>query len=87
MTIEGVNKIKKRLADGSVKFMYYTFHGRGAKCFWESAHRPVKHPYPRAFVDAYQKAMKDRREVRDDFNGIATRYLESPGFASLAKKR
>lgn len=86
MSIQGVNCIRKRKADGSAEYRYYAWRGKGAPCFWVSPHRHVKQPFPRAFVEAYQKAMKDRHDLRDDFNGIATRYIESPGFANLAEK-
>ena len=85
MTIAGVNGVKKRKADGSVEYRYYAWRGKGAPCFWSSPHKPVKQPFPRAFVDAYTQAMKDRNEVRDDFSGLSQRYLASPGFASLAR--
>jgi hypothetical protein len=84
MTIEGVNPVRKVLADGSVQFRYYAWRGKGAPCFHVSHHKPVKHPYPRAFVEAYNEAIKTARVVRDDFNGLAQRYLASPAFAKLA---
>lgn len=86
MSFEGVNRIRKLKADGSAEYRYYAWRGRGAPCFWVSPHRPVKQPYPRSFVEAYGEAMKERRAVKDDFNGLATMYLESPGFSSRADK-
>lgn len=86
MSIQGVNCVRKLKADGSAEYRYYAWRGKGAPCFWVSPHRHVKQPFPRAFVEAYQEAMKNRHDVRDDFNGMATRYLESPGHASLAEK-
>ena len=86
MTIEGVNRTRKVLADGTSRYFYYCFRGKGAPQFWQCDGKPVKHPYPRAFVEAYYAAMKARTEVRDDFDGIATRYLESPAYKALADK-
>lgn len=83
MPVEGVNVIRKVKADKSVAYRYYAWRGKGAPCFWVSEHKPVKQPFPRAFVEAYDKAIRESREVRDDFNGLAARYLASPAFAKL----
>jgi hypothetical protein len=85
VTIEGVNRIRKVLADGTVRYFYYCWRGRGAPQFWQCDGRPVDKP-SRAFVEAYQSAMKERTQVKDDFDGIAARYLESPGYKALAEK-
>lgn len=84
MTIEGVNCIRKTLADGTVQFRYYAWRGKGAPCFHVSPHKPVKQPFPRVFVESYDKAIRESRSVGDDFNGLAQRYLASPAFAKLA---
>jgi hypothetical protein len=36
-------------------------------------------------VEAYTEAVSSRNAVRDDFNGLAQRYVESPEFARLAE--
>jgi len=83
MPVEGVNVIRKVLANGTVKFRYYAWRGKGAPCFWVSEAKTVKTPFPRAFVEAYDKAVRESREVKDDFNGLAQRYLQSPAYAKL----
>lgn len=83
MTFQGVNVIRKVRADGTVEYRYYAWRGKGAPCFWVSPHKPVKTPHPRAFAEAYNEALKSERTVRDDFNGLAQRYLDSPAFAKL----
>lgn len=84
MGIEGINPVRSILADGTVLWRYYAWKGKGAPCFWTSPHKPVKRPFPRAFIEAWQAERAKRHEVRDDFHGMATRYLESPGFAKLS---
>lgn len=83
MTIEGVNTIRKVKADGSVEYRYYAWRGKGAPCFHVSPHKPVRQPFPRLFVEAYDKAIRESREIKDNFNGLAQRYLESPAFKKL----
>lgn len=83
MPVEGVNEIRKVKASGLVQYRYYAWRGKGAPCFWTNEHKPVKRPYPRAFVEAYTEAVKNDRKVGDDFNGLAARYLASPAFAKL----
>lgn len=73
--IEGVNKTKWTLADGSVVYYYYAWRGKGAPRFWTSPHKPVKKPYPREFVRAFDLAIE--KKIRDDnFDGMAARYLK-----------
>jgi hypothetical protein len=83
-SIKGINCVRKRRADGSVEYRYYAWRGRGAPCIWISPHKPVRDPLPRDFVRAYEEAMSSRREVRDDFDGLAARYFDSPQFRALA---
>jgi hypothetical protein len=87
LTIQGVNPVRKVRADGSVEWLYYAWRGRGAPCFWKSPHKPVKHPYPRQFIAAYQKAIEEHRApTGDDFDGIAQKYLAGRDFTTLADK-
>lgn len=83
MPVEGINKIKKILADGSVEYRYYAWRGKGAPCFWVSPHKPVRKPLPRAFVDAFDNAKK-KAEAGNNFAGFAARYLESDHYKSRA---
>ena len=37
VNLKGINKVKKRLADGTVREHHYVGRGKGALKFWDSA--------------------------------------------------
>jgi len=74
--LKGLNRVRKRLADGSIKDYYYL--GKGGP--------PVHGDYGSPeFHVSYVEAAQSRRPVRkNDLQSLIERYLDSPDYEKLA---
>lgn len=76
--LKGINRVKKRLADGSYVIYYYA---------WKGGPRLEGSPGSAEFVDSYNLALKNRRVKPDGtLQSVLNKYLASPIFLKLADK-
>ncbi|MAW89649.1 MAG: integrase [Altererythrobacter sp.] len=74
--LKGINRVKKRLADGSHVIYYYA---------WKGGPRLEGSPGSAEFVDSYNLALKNRRVKPDGtLQSVLRKFLESPIFLKLA---
>ncbi|MFK4004435.1 tyrosine-type recombinase/integrase [Qipengyuania sp. NPDC077563] len=76
--LKGINRVKKRLADGSHVVYYYA---------WKGGPRLEGSPGSPEFIDSYNLALKARRVKPDGLlRSVMSKYLASPIFLRLAEK-
>lgn len=76
--LKGINRVKKRLADGSHVIYYYA---------WKGGPRLEGSLGSAEFVDSYNLALKNRRVKPDGLlHSVLKKYLASPDFLGLADK-
>ncbi len=73
--LKGINKVRKKLADGRVATYYY--HRASGK-------RIQGQPGTAEFIASYAEAAKKERPDRHDFSSLVTAFLESPEFSKLS---
>lgn len=78
--LKGINKVKKRLADGTTVTHYYAWRGKGAP-------RLTGEPGSPEFVASYTAAMKARQTGHaGTLQALLTAYQASPYFSAKAKR-
>ena len=76
--LKGINRVKKRLADGSQVVYYYA---------WKGGPRLKGSPGSPEFIDSYNSALENRRVKTDGLlRSVLRKYLASPDFLGLADK-
>lgn len=82
--ITGINRVKKRLADGTQIELHYAWRGKGAPCFWrsDSGIKPGSAQYIAALAEAAPKGSAARGKFRE----IVLGWLASQEFAKLAPR-
>ena len=84
VNLKGINKVKKRLADGTVREHHYVGRGKGALKFWDSASGV---PLGSAgYIAAFSAAQQTRTPAAGKFRSVIIRFLESQDFAGLAPR-
>lgn len=53
--ITGIHKVKKTLANGTIRYNYYCW--RGGPRFWHCDHKPAPKIMPQDMIDAYDTAI------------------------------
>lgn len=78
--LKGINKVRKRMADGRVETIYYAWRGKGAP-------RLEGHPGSPEFVASYTRAVAERRapKIADNLSALVGRYKADPEFKNLAE--
>ncbi|UXU73664.1 MULTISPECIES: tyrosine-type recombinase/integrase [unclassified Paracoccus (in: a-proteobacteria)] len=82
--LQGINRVRKRLADGSVREHHYAGRGKGAVKFWDSA-SPVRVGSPE-YVEAFARASRISTPAKGKFRSVILRFLESQDFSGLAQR-
>lgn len=73
--LKGLNKVEKRLADGTIKAYYYA---------WKGGPRVLGTPGSPEFIANYNAAVASLVRIRDDcLASLITRYIRSPAFMNL----
>lgn len=73
--LKGLNKVEKRLADGTLKTYHYA---------WKGGPRVLGTPGSPEFIANYNAAVASLVRVRDDcLASLITRYIRSPAFTNL----
>jgi len=76
--LKGINRVKKRLANGSQVVYYYA---------WKGGPRLKGTPGSPEFIDSYNLALENRRVKPDGLlQSVLNKYLASPIFLGLADK-
>ena len=58
MKTEGIHRVRKKKADGSLRYYYYAY--RGGPQFWATDNYPEVEPFPKAFFRALKLALMDK---------------------------
>lgn len=82
--LTGINRVKKRLADGSEVLMHYAWRGKGAPCFWRSD-SGVKIGSTE-YLAALSAAAPKGAAAKGKFREIILAFLSSQDFAGLAER-
>lgn len=82
--LTGINKVRKRLANGAIVELHYAWRGRGAPCFWrsDSGIKAGSAQYISALSDAALK----RESAKAKFREVVLAFLDSQDFNSLAAR-
>jgi integrase len=82
--LKGINWIKRRLADGTVKVYPYLGRGRGAVRLEGGRDSPEE---VARLIVSYDRAKSERRKRHQDtFKGIIAAYMSSPAFTGLRQR-
>ncbi|UFS64360.1 tyrosine-type recombinase/integrase [Paracoccus denitrificans] len=84
VNLKGINKVRKKLADGTVREHHYVGRGKGAVKFWDSASGIVIGSPE--YVEAFTKASKAGSRAHGKFRSVILRFMESQEFTSLAPR-
>lgn len=84
VNLRGINKVRKRLSDGSVIEMHYAWRGKGAPCFWRSDSKVAIGSAE--YVSALAEAAPKGRDARGKFREVILGFMASQEFASLAPR-
>ena len=77
--LKGLNRVKKRLADGTVEEYYYRGKGKGSVRIYG------KPGSPEFLANYYAAAGASRRAPEGQFRSLIDKYVASPAFLDLAK--
>lgn len=79
VSLKGIHKVRKRLANGQVRFYFYA---------WRGGPRIEAEPGTREFTAEYIRLTRARAEARPklDISELIRRYVRSPEYRSLARK-
>lgn len=82
--LTGINRVRKKLADGTTIEMHYAWRGKGAPCFWrsDSKIKVGSAEYVAALAEATPKAVVAKGKFREVILG----WLDSQEFARLAPR-
>lgn len=84
VNLQGINKVRKPLADGSVREHHYVGRGKGAVKFWDSASGvPVGSA---DYVAAFSAASTKGGGAQGKFRAAILAFLDSSDFQSLAPR-
>ncbi|MTH76342.1 tyrosine-type recombinase/integrase [Paracoccus aestuariivivens] len=84
VNLKGINRVRKKLADGTVREHHYVGRGKGAVKFWDSA-SDDKIGSPE-YVAAFSRSAKDGSPARGKFRSVILRFLDSQDFTKLAPR-
>lgn len=84
VNLKGINRITKRLADGSVREYHYVGRGKGAVKFWDSGSGVAKGSP--AYVEAFGAASPRGQAAQGKFRSVILSFLDSGDFLSLAPR-
>jgi len=82
--LRGINKVRKRLSDGSVIEMHYAWRGKGAPCFWRSDSK-IEIGSPE-YVAALAEAAPKGQAAKGKFREVILGFLSSQEFRGLAPR-
>lgn len=84
INLKGINKTKKRLADGSVREYHYVGRGKGAVKFWDSD-SGIRIGSP-DYVAAFTAASTNHTPAKGKFRSVILRFMDSQDFSRLASR-
>lgn len=82
--LTGINRVRKKHADGRVVEMHYAWRGKGAPCFWRSD-SDVKLGSP-AYLAAMAASAPKGQVAKGKFREVLLAWLDSQDFAQLAPR-
>lgn len=84
VNLKGINRVRKQLADGTMREHHYAGRGKGAMKFWDSASGiSVGSP---EYVEAFTKASRSSAPAQGKFRSVILQFLESQDFTGLAPR-
>lgn len=84
VNLKGINRVRKKLADGSIREHHYVGRGKGAVKFWDSA-SSVTIGSPE-YVEAFTKASRLGTPAQGKFRSVILHFMDSQDFTALAPR-
>lgn len=84
VNLQGINKVRKRLADGSTREYHYVGRGKGAVKFWDSASGITAGSAD--YVAAFAAAAPKGAAAKGKFRAVILSFLDSGDFRGLAER-
>ena len=84
INLKGINKTKKRLADGLEREYHYVGRGKGAVKFWDSG-SGIKIGSAE-YVSAFTAASTNHTPAKGKFRSVILRFMDSQDFKGLASR-
>lgn len=84
VNLKGINRIKKRLADGTTREYHYVGRGKGAVKFWDSGSAVAVGSAE--YVEAFGAASPRGRAAQGKFRAAILAFLDSADFNGLAPR-
>ncbi|MDS9467320.1 tyrosine-type recombinase/integrase [Paracoccus sp. MBLB3053] len=84
VNLKGINRVRKKLADGTVREHHYVGRGKGAVKFWDSASE-IKIGSPE-YVAAFSRVESSGSPAQGKFRSLILRFLDSQDFSGLAPR-
>lgn len=84
VNLRGINRIRKKLADGTVREHHYVGRGRGAIKFWDST-GDIRVGSP-DYIAAFSAARKSTPAAQGKFRSLILAFLNSQDFSMLAPR-
>lgn len=84
VNLKGINRVRKTLADGTVREHHYVGRGKGAVKFWDSASGIVIGSPE--YVEAFTKASRAGTPAQGKFRSVILRFMASQDFTELAPR-
>ena len=84
VNLVGINRVRKKLADGSIREHHYVGRGKGSLKFWDSSSN-IKVGSPE-YTAAFSAASSVATPATGKFRSVILRFLESQDFTGLAPR-
>lgn len=84
INLKGINKVRKRLANGTLVELHYAWRGKGSPCFWRSDSEIAVGSAE--YVAALAEATPKGQAAKGKFREIILAFLGSQEFARLAPR-
>lgn len=84
VNLKGINKVRKRMADGTVREHHYAGRGKGAVKFWDTGSGIALGSAE--YIAAFAAANKGGRAAHGKFRALILSFIDSQDFSKLAPR-